>query len=126
MSETVGVRVQLADGSVVVGANLEEAFNNLKTMKKNASNAKLQAEQERDTLQQENARLRQQQEEWEHAKEREAELAAQAQQPASFDSARYYELLNEDPIAAQNYVDQWRFGVPDPVAAFQLPGARGI
>jgi hypothetical protein len=47
----------------VVGANLEEAFNNLKTMKKNASNAKLQAEQERDTLQQENARLRQQQEE---------------------------------------------------------------
>jgi len=64
MSETAeGVRVQLADGSVVVGANLEEAFNNLKTMKKNASNAKLQAEQERDTLQQENARLRQQQEE---------------------------------------------------------------
>ena len=118
MSETAeGVRVQLADGSVVVGANLEEAFNNLKTMKENASSAKLQAEQERDSLQQENERLRQQQEEWERAKQREAELAAQSQ-PASFDSARYYELLNGDPIAAQNYIDQWRFGVPDPVAAF--------
>jgi hypothetical protein len=87
-------------------------------MKEHSSAYAREQKQRAEELTAENERLRQQAEEWQHAQQREAELAAQAQQPAAFDSARYYELLNEDPIAAQNYVDQWRFGVPDPVGAF--------
>jgi len=98
--------------------NIEEAFEHLKKMKEDTVSFAREQKQKAEELAQENARLRQQQEDWERAQQREAELAAQAQQPASFDSARYYELLNDDPIAAQNYVDQWRFGVPDPVGVF--------
>jgi|SRR5215469_12568332 len=118
MSETAeGIRVQLADGSVVTGANLEEAFKNLQSMKEHSSAYAREQKQKAEELAQENERLRQQNEEWERAQQRERELAAQRQQP-TFDSERYYQLLNEDPIAAQNYVDQWRFGVPDLVGAF--------
>lgn len=43
---------------------------------------------------------------------------AETHQNSGFDSERYYQLLNEDPLAAQNYMDQIRFGVQDPVGAF--------
>lgn len=105
--ESKPVELTLGDGSVVKGANLEEAFNNLKTMKENAS-----------------GEIRRQKEELQRLQQERDSLALQAQkrpepEPTNgFSKERYYQLLNDDPIAAQNYMDQVRFGTQDPVGAF--------
>lgn len=101
------IEIKLGDGSVIKGANLEEAIQNaVKRVEDNVSAYKTE-KQKREEFEAEAARLRH-------------ELEAKTQ-PAStdgFSKDRYYQLLNEDPISAQNYMDQYRFGVQDPVAAF--------
>lgn len=101
------IRVELGDGSVVEGANLEEAFKNLQTMKVNASNAILTERQKREQAEQEAQRFKQ-----------EAERLKAPKQTNGFNNDHYYKLLNEDPIEAQNYIDRYRFGVENPVEAF--------
>lgn len=101
------IEIKLGDGSVIKGSNLEEAIQNaVKRVEDNVSAYKTER-QKREEAEMEAARLR-------------GELEARTP-PASSDAFakdRYYQLLNEDPIAAQNYLDQYRFGVQDPVAAF--------
>ena len=47
------------------------------------------------------------------------QLQKPPQQTNGFDKTKYYALLNDDPIMAQNYVDAHRFGLEDPA---QVPG----
>lgn len=99
------VEVKLGDGSVVKGANLDEAFKNLATMKENAS-----------------AAIKRTSDELEAERQRAAGLAAEVErlkhpQPVNdgkFNNSKYWELMNADPIAAQNYLDQARFGFESP------------
>ena len=111
-----GIEVTLGDGSVVKGATLQEAFDNLKAMKESTAKWAREQRDRNEELAAENERFRQEQEERER-------LAAEAAEPpqttqAGYSPETYYDLLNSDPIAAQNYIDQARFGVTDPVAAF--------
>lgn len=102
------IEIKLGDGSVIKGANLEEAIQNAaKRVEDNVSAYKTEKAR-REELEAEAARLR-------------GELEAKnnpAPANGAFSKDRYYQMLNDDPIAAQNYMDQHRFGVPDPVAAF--------
>ena len=94
------VELKLGDGSVVKGANLQEAFDNLKTMKENASKAKMDAERERDQYRQQVESLQQQVEQSRPRTQDDGK---------SFNKEHYYSLLNQDPIEAQDYIDRYRW-----------------
>lgn len=99
------IEVKLGDGSVVKGANLEEAFNNLKTMKENASSAIKTTRDELDAERQRAAGLAAELDKFKHPP---------AADNGKFSNDKYYTLLNSDPIAAQNYLDAARFGFDAP------------
>ena len=107
------IEVVLGDGSVIRGASVEEAMQNAAKRVEDNQAAYREQKQRATELEAENARLREE-------VEQRQQVIAQQPTPANgaFDTERYYQLLNEDPIGAQNYVDQYRFGVSDPVAAF--------
>lgn len=95
----------LGDGTVVKAPNMEEAFKIVAKMKEDTA-AALKAEREKAaTLENEKLRL-------------ESEVSRRSQpQPTNgsgpqFDKQHYYEMLNSDPLAAQDYVDAFRFGLP--------------
>lgn len=106
--EVKPIEIKLGDGSVIKGANMEEAIQNaVKRVEDNVTAYKTE-KQKREEAEAEAARLR-------------GELDAKVtphDDGKGFAKDRYYQLLNDDPLAAQNYLDQYRFGVPDPVAAF--------
>ena len=95
------IEITLGDGSVVKGANLEEAFNNLKQMKENTA-AELRRQREEaqgiksqyETLQQEVEKLKN---------------PPRVDDGKSFNKDQYYRMLNDDPIAAQDYLDRYRW-----------------
>jgi len=98
-----GFEYKLADGTVVKAENIEEAFKTVAKMKEDTA-AALRAEREsREQMQGQIDQMR-------------ADLQRQAHPPdtGKFDRNHYYQLVGEDPIAAQNYLDAWRFGIPDP------------
>src|SRR5215472_9559087 len=107
------INLTLGDGSVVKGATLREAFDHLREMKENTSRWAKEQQDKAEQLAAENEKLRQEEDE----RQRTIQEAATPQN-TGFDREQYHALLNEDPIAAQNYVDQVRFGVTDPVSAF--------
>lgn len=92
----------LGDGSVVTGATMEEAFQNLAKMKVDTANA-LKAEREAKAAA-------------EAEKNVYAQQLQQRQEPkpkgnnGDFDKEEYYRLLNADPVAANDYYFQYRFG----------------
>lgn len=107
MADEQGFEVTLGDGTVVKGANIEEAFKSLAKMKEDTAAALRQEREQRTQYEQRLSAMEQAQ--------REREFAAQRQvKPGEFDKNEYYRLLNEDPIAAQNFVDAHRFGLQDP------------
>lgn len=95
------IELTLGDGSVVKGANLQEAFDNLKTMKENTA-AELRRQKDQgqtlqtqyETLQQEVERLKN---------------PVKVDDGKSFNKDQYYRMLNDDPIAAQDYIDRYRW-----------------
>jgi len=101
------INLTLANGSVVKGQNLQEAFDNLRSMYEHtqgwAREQKLKAEE----ASAEAERLRQEQ--------AERQAVERPQPTGGYSPEEYYQLLNTDPIAAQNYLDQQRFGSSDPV-----------
>lgn len=104
------VEITLGDGSVVKGANMDEAFKNLAAMKENAS---LAVKTMRDDLEKE--RLQRE------ALSAEVERLKNPPKPTNgneFNREHYYKLLNEDPIGAQDYVDRYRWDM-DPVQVRQ-------
>jgi len=88
---------KLADGTVVKAANWEEAFHKAAEMKVNTAVALRDREAQIETL-------------------RAAQAAPPNAPPAAtgFDQKAYWELMNNDPVAAQNYLDAFRMGVDNP------------
>lgn len=101
-----GIELKLANGNVIKAATYEEALKVAVKMTEDTQ-AALKAEREA-------ANTRTQE-----LEARVNELASQVQRPApvtngGFDKQRYFNMLNEDPISAQNYVDSFRFGIDNP------------
>ncbi len=124
MAETMEqkpVEITLGDGSKIVGKDMEEAIQNaVKRIEDRTKDLKTQQE----TV----AKLTKDLDGYKQTEEeRKAEadrLKALEQQKkdkkeGGLDKTEYYRLLNEDPIAAQNYLDSVRLGVSDPN---QVPG----
>lgn len=100
-----GFEVKLADGSVVKAENVEEAFKTVAKMKEDTSAALREERRAREEME---TRLNQLQ----------MEVAQRNQPPPpddrGFNRERYFRLVGEDPIMAQNYLDAARFGIADP------------
>lgn len=98
------IELTLKDGSVIKASSWEEAVKTAAKMKEDTAEALKQERAEREALRQQLEAMQSQ--------------IAQAQQPkaepGSFDKSKYFELLNNDPLMAQNYVDAYRFGLGDP------------
>lgn len=101
---TTGFEFKLADGSVVKAENIEEAFKTIVKMKEDTAAALKGEREQREQLAAQVSGLR-------------TELQQKTAPPADtsgFQRDTYYKLVGEDPIMAQNYLDAFRFGVPDP------------
>src|SRR5690242_3754133 len=96
------IEIKLGDGSVIKGANLEEALQNAtKRVEDNVSAYKTE-KQRADEQAAEAARWK-----------AEAERLKNPPKPkveGQFDNDRYFKLLNEDPVAATDYYFEYRFG----------------
>lgn len=101
---TEGYELKLATGEVYKGANLEEAARKLAEGKEQASRTIENLGEQVERLKQERDALRQ----------RTQEQARPATPGNGFDKMTYYQLLETDPMQAQNYMDAYRFGYPDP------------
>lgn len=100
------MELKLANGNVIKAPTYEEA---LKVAVKMTEDTQAALKKEREEWTQKSSEL----------ETRVNELAAQIPKPKveptnGFDNQRYWTLLNQDPIAAQNYMDAHRFGIPDP------------
>src|SRR5690349_4884266 len=96
---TTEIEVKLGDGSVVKGANLDEAFKNLSEMKVNASNAILEKQRlleaekaEKDRIAQELADTKQALEVAKKPQEKPKPVDEKA-----FSKDTYFQILGEDP-----------------------------
>lgn len=104
MAETAPFELTLKDGSVVKAESVDEAIKMVAKMKEDTSAA---LRTERESREQIQAQLTQLQQDIAKSKQ-------PAREEGAFDRERYYRLVSEDPIAAQNYVDAARFGIADP------------
>lgn len=92
----------LGDGTVVKATSWEEAFQKVADMKQNTS-----------------AALRDREEQIRQLKEAQQAPPEPIVPSAGFDQKHYWELMNADPIKAQEYMDANRFGV-DPTQVGNL------
>ena len=111
------IEVKLGDGSVVKGANMEDAFKNLSEMKVNASNAILEKQRLYENEKTERERIAQE------LADAKAALAVATKPPEvkkpvvdekAFSKDTYFQILGEDPAKAQDYLDAYRFGIGEP------------
>jgi len=108
---TTPIELTLGDGSKVVGKDYEEALKNaVKRIEDNQAAYKAE-KTARETSEQERQRLEQ---------ELQTKNAPPPVKAGEFDKTRYFELLNTDPIGAQNYLDAHRFSIDRPE---DVPGA---
>lgn len=101
---TQGFEYKLADGTVVKAETIEEAFKTVAKMKEDTAAALRESRQSREELQQQMNQLQ-------------VEVTRRNQpaaDPHQFNREHYYRLVGEDPVAAANYVDSYRYGIPDP------------
>lgn len=108
VAEQKPVELTLGDGTVVKGANMDEAFKNLAKMKEDTAAALKAAREEADRFRQESEQYGSELQRYKNPPPKDGE----------FNKNEYYRLLNEDPLEAQNYLDRQRFGTEDPVGAF--------
>lgn len=107
-----GVELKLANGNIIKAPTYEEALKVAVKMTEDTQ-AALKAEREAASAK------------TQELEARVNELANQIPKPApaangnGFDNQRYWQLLNSDPLAAQNYLDSVRFGIGNPEA---VPG----
>lgn len=106
------VEIKLGDGSVIKGATYEEAIQ--VAVKRVEDNQAAYREQKKraDEAEAEAARLR------------DSQAKPAVQETGAFQREKYYQMLNDDPVAAQNYIDQHRFGTADPVGDFNRMRAQ--
>lgn len=102
------IELTLGDGTVVKGKDYDEALKNLAKMKEDTAAALRAAKEEAERYRVEAESYGSELQQYKNPAPREGE----------FNKQEYYRLLNEDPIAAQNYIDIYRFGTEDPVGAF--------
>lgn len=99
-----GFEFKLADGSVVKAENIEEAFKTVAKMKEDTAAALKEARAGQEQLKSQIDALQ-------------AEVQARTTPPpreGEFNRDHYFRLVGEDPVMAQNYLDAYRFGIPDP------------
>ncbi len=110
MPETQGIELKLENGNVIKAENAEEALKVAAKMIEDNSKAYRETKASLDTLQNQYQTVQQQIE----------SLKPKPEPVNGFDKDKYYQLLHDDPIRAQNYLDSQRFGVqnPDEVPGF--------
>jgi hypothetical protein len=91
---------KLGDGTVVKAANWEEAFQKVAEMKVNTATALRDRERQIEELRGVTQTQQTQQ--------------IDTQTDQGFNQKAYWELMNADPVAAQNYLDSFRLGVDNP------------
>lgn len=103
MAEAVATPVELTlkTGEVIKAANYEEALKIAVGMAENTKDVYREEKTKREALEAQVASLSSQVQ----------SLNKPPIQDGKFDRDRYYKLLNEDPIQAQNYLDGQRFGI---------------
>lgn len=109
MAEAGGIELKLKTGEVIKASTAEEALNIAVKMTEDTKDVYRTEKAAREQLESQVASLA-------------AQVAAQNKpapvQNGQFDKDRYYKILNEDPIHAQNYLDAHRFGLQE---ASQVP-----
>lgn len=114
------IEIKLDDGSIVKGSTPDEIITTLAKMKVDTASALREKNTQLEAQTAELARLRaadtQRQTELQQAQAKQAEEERQKRikEGNGFDRDNYYNLLNTDPFAAANYLDSFRFGIPDP------------
>lgn len=106
---TQGFEYKLQDGTVVKADNIEDAFKTVAKMKEDTAAALRESKQTREEMQQQLNALQ-------------AEVQRRNATPADpngFNREAYWRMVAEDPVAAANMVDAYRFGIGDPAA---VPG----
>jgi len=99
---TTGIELKLANGNVIKAENAEEALKVAAKMIEDNSAAYRETKASLDTMQTQYQTL-----------EQRIEAMKPKPEPTNgFDKDKYYQLLHDDPIRAQNYLDGQRFGVP--------------
>lgn len=101
--------VTLGDGTVVKAPNLEEAFKTVAKMKEDTAAALREARQKYEAVEQQNQTYAQRLAEVEAANRR-----TETANNGGFSKDEYYRLLNQDPMAAQDYMDAYRYDIGDP------------
>lgn len=99
------IEFELEDGSKVKAATIEEAFKIVAKMKTDTSAALRTEKQERENLA---AQLAAQQTEIQRLR------TPPPTNGNGFSSEKYWQMMNQDPMAAQDYLDAHRFGIEDP------------
>lgn len=115
---TKEIEVKLGDGTVVKGKDMEEAFANVAKMKVDTAFALREKESLLNTEKTERERISSEYERLKIEKEAlEARLKPVEKTPTgdkAFNKDTYFQLLGEDPMKAQDYVDSYRFGIDSP------------
>lgn len=106
---TEGIELKLKTGEVIKAPSVEEALKIAVKMSEDTKEVYHQEKQAREQLEQQVAEL---------ASQVQKANAPPPPKPGDFNKDEYYRLLNADPIAAQNFLDSYRFG-QDPVSYFQ-------
>jgi hypothetical protein len=104
------IEIKLVTGEVIKAATYEEALKVAVKMQEDTHKTLREEKEARERLEASQASLA-------------SEVAKLRQPPQTngngFDKNRYWELMNTDPVMAQNYVDAYRFGIDTPE---QVPG----
>lgn len=110
------IEITLGDGSVVKGANLEDAFKSVAEMKVNTHNALKEKNTLLDTEKAEKERIKQELEQvkGELEKKNAPPVQTKTDDGKAFNRETYFRILGEDPLAAMDYVDSYRFGIDSP------------
>jgi hypothetical protein len=104
MPESTPIELRLENGNVIKAENAEEALKVAAKMIEDNSKAYRETKATLDTLQSSYQTLEQ----------RVESLKPKPEPTNGFDKDKYYQLLHDDPITAQNYLDAQRFGIAEP------------
>jgi len=96
------IELTLKTGEVIKAPSYEEALKIAVGMAENTKDVYKEEKAKREALEARVASMEQ------------AARPKPVAQEGQFDNDKYYRLLNESPVSAANYVDSFRFGIPDP------------
>ena len=113
------IELTLGDGTVVKAPNVEEAFKVVAKMKEDTAAALRDAKAQLATIQSERDNYAQQVESVRQQQERANQVAN-----GGYSKEYYYKLLNEDPMAAADYLDAYRYDLPQEQVRQTFIGVR--